>query len=167
MNTLSMLNHKRILCFISVILVFFSSITSSYALERGDKIPSHIAKKMNLNPNQISVIDFFASWCVSCRIELPEINQLAKTLNDPQVAFIGVEVDEELEVAQAFLAEMKLEFPVVMDQSQEVISVFEPIGMPALYYVHNNKVLGVRYGALPHIGQVITNDLKALKGLQL
>ena len=136
------------------------------ALDRGDKIPDAIAKKMNLDPNKISVIDFFASWCVSCRIELPEINELAKTINDPQVAFIGVEVDEDLEVAKAFLEEMALDFPVVMDQSQEVISVFEPIGMPALYYVYNNQVLGVRFGALPHIGQVVVNDLKALRGLQ-
>ncbi|REL28814.1 TlpA family protein disulfide reductase [Thalassotalea euphylliae] len=134
------------------------------ALERGDKVPEHIAEQMALDPNKITVVDFFASWCVSCRIELPEINELSQHLNDPQVAFVGVEVDEELVLAEQFLAQMQLKFPVVMDQNQQVISAFEPLGMPALYYVYNNQILGVRFGAIPDIGQVVINDLATLRG---
>jgi len=149
-------------------MIIILLITSSYAhaLNRGDTLSPELSKKLNLDPNKITLVDFFASWCVSCRIELPEVDALSKELtNQPigdKVDFIGVQVDEEADVAAAFLKEINLSFNVVDDQSQQVIGEFEPIGMPALYYIKNNQVLGIRFGAIPHIGQVIRNDLKQL-----
>ena len=145
-------------------LFFIALITVSptHALSRGDQLPPTIAKQLALDPNNITLVDFFGSWCVSCRIELPEINKLSKQLSHAQLDFVGVEVDEDPLLAAEFLQEMALDFRVVGDQSQQVIGAFAPIGMPALYYIKDNKILGVRYGAIPHIDQVIKNDLQQL-----
>ncbi|SFC74743.1 TlpA family protein disulfide reductase [Pseudoalteromonas denitrificans] len=136
------------------------------ALQRGDVISSQLSQQLQLDPNKITLVDFFASWCVSCRIELPEVDALSSQLSQQPkgkgVEFIGIQVDEDPKVAADFLKEMNLSFRVVDDQSQQVIGAFEPIGMPALYYIRNNKILGIRYGAIPHIGKVISNDLKQL-----
>jgi len=151
---------------ITLLIACFTTISAAQALNRGDQLPPAIAKQLALDPNKISLVDFFASWCVSCLIELPEINKLSHQLANAPVEFVGIEVDEDPVVAAEFLAKMALDFRVVGDQSQQVIGAFEPIGMPALYYIKNNTILGVRYGAIPHIDQVIINDLKQL-GLAL
>jgi cytochrome c biogenesis protein CcmG/thiol:disulfide interchange protein DsbE len=148
------------------LLIIILTIVScnAAALNRGDTLSPEVIKKMALDPNKISVIDFFASWCVSCRIELPAVDKLAVQLatTHSNVEFVGVQVDEDPEVAAQFLKEVNLGFRVVDDMSQQVISEFEPLGMPALYYIHNNKILGVRFGAIEHIDQVILSDLKQL-----
>ncbi len=100
---------------------------------------------------------------MSCREELPEVNQLAQQLDASQVVVLGgVDVDEDVEVANAFQQELGLTFPVVNDPEQTLVEDFQPIGMPALYYVYQSKVVKVRYGAINHISQVIMDDLNAL-----
>lgn len=147
--------------------------SNTFALKRGDTLPTELSAQLQLDPNKISVVDFFASWCVSCRIELPEVSQLALKLNAQakqsgqvlMVDFIGVQVDEDRKIAAEYLKEINLSFRVIDDASQYVISAFEPIGMPALYYIHNNQVLGIRFGAIPHIADVVSNDLSQLGAL--
>lgn len=149
------------LTLVTIILMVLAFNAS--ALNRGDTLSPKIQQKMALDPNKVSVVDFFASWCVSCRIELPAIDKLSQDLKDHQkVAFVGVQVDEDPKIAAQFLKEVNLSFRVVDDMAQEVIGEFEPLGMPALYYIYNNQVLGVRFGAIEHIDQVILNDLKQL-----
>ena len=45
---------------------------------------------------------------------------------------------------------------------QVLVNEFQPIGMPALYYIYQGKILKIRYGAIDHIRDVILNDLKTL-----
>ncbi|MCG7496170.1 TlpA family protein disulfide reductase [Vibrio sp. Of7-15] len=148
----------------SRVLLILSLLFSSHAMayQQGDQLPEAVQKKLGLKPDELTIIDFFAEWCVSCREELPEVNQLSKELEGSGVVFLGVDVDEDIEVAKKFQAELGLTFPVVNDPSQEIIGYFKPVGMPALYYVYQGQVLKVRFGAINHIRQVIINDLKEM-----
>ncbi|WP_291613084.1 thioredoxin-like domain-containing protein [Colwellia sp.] len=146
--------------------LLFAMTGTAQALQRGDSLPPELAAKLALDPEKITMVDFFASWCVSCRIELPEVDHLSKKLKGESVEFVGIQVDEDVEVGEKFLKEIALSFRVIDDQSQQVIGVFEPIGMPALYYIQHNKVLGIRFGAIPQIGEVIKQDLTQLGALK-
>jgi len=65
-------------------------------------------------------------------------------------------------MGKAFQKKLGLTFRVVNDAQQVLVNDFQPIGMPALYYIYQGKVLKVRYGAINHIRQVIIDDLRAL-----
>lgn len=138
----------------------------SMAFQEGDTLSESASKGLNLNPEQLTIVDFFAEWCVSCRHELPEVNALYRTLDGSGVTVVGVDVDEEVEVGLAFQRALGLEFPVVNDPEQALIGEFKPIGMPALYYIYQGQILKVRFGAINNIGQVITDDLASM-GVQL
>jgi thiol-disulfide isomerase/thioredoxin len=146
--------------------LLYAMTGSAHALQRGDSLPEALASRLALDPEKITMVDFFASWCVSCRIELPEVDHLSKVLKGESVEFVGIQVDEDAEVGAKFLKEIALSFRVVDDQNQQVIGIFEPIGMPALYYIQHNKVLGIRFGAIPQIGEVIKQDLTQLGALK-
>ena len=146
--------------------LLYAMTGTAHALQRGDSLPAELASKLALDPEKISMVDFFASWCVSCRIELPEVDHLSKVLKGESVEFVGIQVDEDAEVGSQFLKEMALSLRVVDDQNQQIIGIFEPIGMPALYYIQHNKVLGIRFGAIPNIGEIIKQDLLQLGALK-
>lgn len=139
------------------------------SLENGDSISPQTQAKIGLdNTKQVSIVDFFASWCVSCRIEVPLLSQLNTQIDQSKVEIIGVDVDEDPAEREAFLNELRqegLSFRVVNDQNQSVVDEFSPVGMPALYYVVDGKVIGARIGAIEHIDQVVAADLAEL-GIQ-
>jgi thiol-disulfide isomerase/thioredoxin len=148
---------------LGLMLSFIFSM-NAYAYKVGDKIDADVAKLLKIEDYQgISVVDFFASWCVSCIIELPLINKLSKQLDDKQARIIGIGMDEDLAEGLAFQKELGLEFFVYNDYKQEVVAKFDPIGVPAIYYIKDGVVKKVIYGAVEHIDQVIKADIDKLE----
>ena len=137
----------------------FSTI-SLMALDVGDKVPQNIQEQLNLDNNQTYIIDFFASWCKSCKKELPLI---AKVHNDKLVEVIGVNVDKKKEDGEAFVKKLDVPFRVIYDTDKVFIEAFDPLGFPALYYVKNGKVVNVIFGAVDSIDEQIAKDLEKIK----
>ncbi|GEM_PF-504246 len=138
----------------------------SYAVENGEELSPELLQALNIDKNKITIIDFFASWCVSCRVELPQISQLIPNLDNQQIDMIGINVDEEIDEGQAYIDTFKptggLNFRVYMDPEQQMIDVFEPLGMPALYYIQNGIVKKMHLGAMANIDEIIKSDLITL-----
>lgn len=136
------------------------STISMMALETGESIPKKISEKLNMQADKVYVIDFFASWCKSCKKELPLV---ANVHNDKVAEVIGINVDKKKENGEALVKKLELPFHVIYDEDKLMIETFDPIGFPAIYYVKNDKVLHVIFGAVESIDEKITNDLKELK----
>lgn len=149
--------------FITLALVMSSPL---WAFQEGEMLTDTAKSRLSLDSNKLTIVDFFAEWCVSCRHELPEVNDLYQSLEGTGVTVLGVDVDEEVEVGLAFQKQLGLDFPVVNDPDQELVNEFKPIGMPALYYIYQGQVLKVRFGAINNISQVITADLAEM-GVEL
>lgn len=149
-------------------LITLALVMSSplWAFQEGEILTDTAKSRLSLDSNKLTIVDFFAEWCVSCRHELPEVNDLYQSLEGTGVTVLGVDVDEEVEVGLAFQKQLGLDFPVVNDPDQELVNEFKPIGMPALYYIYQGQVLKVRFGAINNISQVITADLAEM-GVEL
>ena len=143
-----------------LVLIFFTN--PSYSYEVGDTISDDVIGQLNLPEGKPVILDFFASWCLSCAKEIPDLQKFIENDANNKVEVIGVDVDEELEEGLAFQKNLSIKFRVVNDTDQTVIQAFEPIGMPALYYIIDNKVVGKKIGAINHIDQQIKEDLKDL-----
>ena len=145
-------------------IIFMVMILSNmaFALNVGDKLNDNIIKKLDLQANKIYVIDFFASWCVSCKIELPLISKVNNEIDKSKYKIIGVNTDEVQSDGQSFVNELNLNFDVVYDSSNEIITAFAPIGIPAIYFIQDFKIKKVIFGAVHNIDDKIINTLNKL-----
>jgi thiol-disulfide isomerase/thioredoxin len=130
------------------------------ALEIGDSIPKDIQEKLELQEDKVYVINFFASWCKSCKKELPLVLEV---YNNKIVDVIGINVDKKKEDGEMFVNALKLTFPIFYDTEKSLVEIFDPLGFPAIYYVKNGQILKVLFGAVEGIDKKIINDIKEMK----
>jgi len=73
---------------------------------------------------KVAVINFWGSWCAPCRVETPEFQQVYESVQGRNVQFLGVDVKEDKQFAQAFLADKHITYPSLYDPRGEVALAF-------------------------------------------
>ena len=64
---------------------------------------------------RILLLDFWATWCPPCVIEIPELNAFYASERDRGVALLAISVDEEdRETIDAWVREKGVEYPVAL-----------------------------------------------------
>ena len=148
--------------FKKIVTLFITFTLSLYALNEGDSIPENVQKQLQMQNDKVYIINFFASWCKSCKKELPLISQVYHDTSHNIIA-ISAHKDEYEAKAKKFVKNLKLPFRVIYDTEQKIINSFEPKGFPALYYVKNGKILKSIIGAIDNIDVHIKQHIKELK----
>ena len=68
---------------------------------------------------KLVLLDFWATWCVPCVQEIPELNALYRERREQGLAVVGLAVDDlELEPLGAWLKERGIEYPVARADSE-------------------------------------------------
>jgi peroxiredoxin len=90
------------------------------------------------------IVNFFATWCVSCRHETPALVTFNDAYGD-DVAVIGVDLQESDGLVQSYAEEFGIEFSVVMDRDGEVARTWQiggPVeGVPSTYFIDGSGVV--------------------------
>lgn len=85
---------------------------------------------------RVVVLDFFATWCVPCRAELPEMEQLRRSLGDREDIVILVVGDgdsgDTREQVAAFAATSGIDLPFAWDPGGTTHDAFGFANIPAL-----------------------------------
>jgi thiol-disulfide isomerase/thioredoxin len=59
---------------------------------------------------KVVVLDFWASWCTTCRVESPEVDQFYRAKRASGVEVVGVAMKDERRAARAFVDRYKISF---------------------------------------------------------
>lgn len=83
------------------------------------------------------VVNFWATWCKPCRIEMPHFNRVYLDFRDKGVEFVGVAMDVDGWTAiDPFLAEVEVDYTVVWDRDGEVGQAFGGVAdLPTTVFV--------------------------------
>lgn len=85
-----------------------STISATFKDEKGAIIDVAQLK------GKVLFINFWATWCHPCKAEMPSIQKLYDLFKDnDQIAFLLVEIDENVQGANDFLKKEKLNLPIV------------------------------------------------------
>jgi thiol-disulfide isomerase/thioredoxin len=81
------------------------------------------------------LLDFWASWCGPCNVEAPIIDRIAKRYEKRGLVVIGVDVDDEPEVAAAFARKKGLSYAIVVDPTKEASRLYDVDKLPSLVVI--------------------------------
>ncbi len=96
---------------------------------------------------KVVYVDFWASWCGPCVKSFPFMNQLYRELNDQGLEVLGINLDENIDDASAFLAKHPAEFTIAVDPDKTCPKDFGVHGMPTSYLVDRHGMI-----RLVHLG---------------
>ncbi|MFB6356988.1 MAG: peroxiredoxin family protein [bacterium] len=93
------------------------------------------------------VLNFWASWCPSCRQEMPSLNRLWKTFRDRNFVLLGVNVQETRNAAHEFVEAHELKFPIVLDRDGSIATKYRVTGIPETIIIDpGGRALGKSIG---------------------
>ena len=83
------------------------------------------------------VMNFWASWCGPCQLEMPDFQDKYEDLGD-EVQFLMINMTsgrETLERAQDFIAEQGYTFPVFYDTDSDAAITYGAYSLPTTYFI--------------------------------
>ena len=123
----------------TIIILFIIFISASFS-EAADtaKAPDFelpdtngITHRFSDYRGKIVLINFWASWCRECVLEIPSLNSLHEKFKKSDVVILGISIDRDLAKASDTIAENWVAFPVLMDAKGEVfVKKYSVIGFP-------------------------------------
>jgi thiol-disulfide isomerase/thioredoxin len=114
---------------------------------------------------KIVVVDFWATWCVPCKIEVPEYSKMQARLKDHDVKFLGVTFDSgtDLEEIQGYMKELGMEYPAVMGTDAVNAGFGGYVGLPTTFLIGRDwKVYRKIMGSTEKKMQHLEEDIMAL-----
>lgn len=109
-------------------------------------------------PGKVLVINFWATWCLPCRVEIPFFNQVYNEFKERGVVFIAISEDVEgWPVVNEFIKEIPIEYPLLLDVDGSVGEAFGGLaGLPITVFVDSEGRITRK-----HIGISDIDDLRA------
>lgn len=95
------------------------------------------------------VLNFWASWCPPCRVEMPEFDRVSESLGG-DVVFLMVNMTdgsrETKEKAQDYVNKEGFSFPIYFDTAASAASAYGITALPTTYFIdkESNVVKGIR-----------------------
>ena len=81
---------------------------------------------------KVILIDFWATWCGPCKLEIPWFVELQERYGSKGLQIIGVSVDDKPEQLRPYIADMKMNYPVLqgLDHDDVQDALGPVIGIP-------------------------------------
>lgn len=97
------------------------------------------------------VVNFWASWCVPCRIEAPILEEAWQREQNANIVFLGLDYLDQDHKAKEFLDEFGITYPNGPDLQSEAARNYGITGVPETFFIDPNGVV-----AANKIGEIRT-----------
>ena len=123
-----------------------------HAVESGEAAPAFTAARLDAAGQplglaslrgQVVYVDFWASWCVPCRLSMPALDALYAKNQSRGFVVVGINKDVAAADAQRFLERVRVSFPLVADGDDAIARSFRVKAMPSGYLIDRRGT--VRY----------------------
>jgi peroxiredoxin len=93
----------------------------------------------------VVLLNFWATWCSSCKTELDPLNNLYRALKKDGFVVLAVSLDRSEKPVRTLLAGKNIAFPVVMDKDKEVaFDQYAVLALPVSILIDRNGVIAER-----------------------
>ena len=101
------------------------------------------------------IINFWATWCGPCRIEMPELQRTFEERQEDGLAILAVNLQESPEMARRFFYDdLGLTFTPLLDTEGEVANRYGVFNLPTTFFVNPEGTITVVHRGLLTEGQI-------------
>ena len=113
---------------------------------------------------KVVYLDFWASWCVPCRLSFPFMAEIQQTYGPRGLVVIAVDVDHDRAAADEFLKQMPPSFRVVYDPAGRIAGQYNFKDMPTTvligrdgksHFVHSGFIPGREGEYTAHVASLL------------
>lgn len=90
---------------------------------------------------KVVFLNFWATWCIPCREEMPALEQLHQTYHSQDLAILSIDLKESADQVKAFFQKHRLSFPALLDQDGSIFRDYLVAGMPTTYLIGRDGTL--------------------------
>ena len=94
---------------------------------------------------RVVVLNFWASWCTPCKQEMPNLERLWLEFKDRGVVVLGIDVQDDIEDAAAFLKALGITYPNVFDPDQDRLIAYQVTGIPTTIFIDRAQRIRGRF----------------------
>jgi peroxiredoxin len=114
------------------------------------RVPDGAAVPLEAFGDKLVVLNFWATWCTPCTVEMPTLEGLWKEYRGRGLVVIGVSVDRGAPRAllEPYIRNHGLTFPILLDPDSRAAGAWRVTGIPATFVVRpGGEVAGMATGA--------------------
>ena len=120
---------------------------------------------LNAFRGKVVFLNFWATWCGPCRAEIPSMEKLYTELKDQGFTIVAVNSQESAEQVSAFVQEMGMSFPVLLDSAGKAGATYTVRAIPTTYIIDpqgsiRGRMVGTREWYTPQIISLVKDLLR-------
>jgi thiol-disulfide isomerase/thioredoxin len=88
---------------------------------------------------RVTLVNFWASWCIPCVEELPGLLQLHH--DRPDIAILAISIDEDPDAYKSFIANRHVDLITVRDPNKTAADLYHTDGWPETYIIDRKGIM--------------------------
>lgn len=125
-----------------------------------DRNGIYITKLSDMD-DKVVWLNFWATWCVPCKRELPDIQALYDEFSDDGLEVLIINYKESEATALEFLTQVGISMPSVVDREGAIYEDYRLTGLPDSFWVgRDGRIATLYYGFITE--EIARNRLEAL-----
>ena len=156
---------KPILFMSCVIFSFFSLSAQNVANFQLKDIGNTTRSFNELKGENLTLIDFWATWCKPCNKAIPELNLIYEVYKPKGLEIIGINCDGPRSVSKVgpLSKSLNIKYPVLIDINSELKTDLNIMALPTLLMVDSNgKIVWIHEGFVSGDSEIIVSQIEKL-----
>ncbi|MHB1285429.1 MAG: TlpA disulfide reductase family protein [Leptospirales bacterium] len=87
------------------------------------------------------LLNFWATWCVPCRTEIPTLNKLGDQMKKEPFLLISVAMDYNIAKVRGFVQKIPVGYPVILGRKGKIDDRYFGMGLPQTYLIDPRGIL--------------------------
>ncbi len=80
--------------------------------------------------DKVTLLVFGATWCPSCRHEIPLLKEFYTEFKDQGLNVLGIDIQESAKKVKSLVDKKKINYPMVLDSKADVARLYKVMGIP-------------------------------------
>ncbi len=112
---------------------------------------------------KVVFLNFWATWCIPCRQEMPTMEKLHKTFKERGLEVVAVNIKEDKKDVRKFVEELGLTFTILLDKSGNISEEYGAWSIPLTYVINRKgEFVGKAAGSREWDGKTATAFFRGL-----